>query len=423
MESSYRLKWAICATAVSCAAVVLGGLLVRGPLVRQVRAEQEREEQYLFVWAGDQARTNPDFLAVIDFDEDSNRYGSVVSTIPLPGQGATGNEPHHVGLSADGKVLGAGGLLSVLKGQNEVFFFDVSHPRAPRFLSSANPPLSSITDDFYPLPQGGFLVTMMGGPMGHAPGRVAEFDKNLQLVAEHPAAPPDDGFNPHGIDLRPELNLMVTSDFVCPSTTLHSMPDGVDFRGSIRVWNLSQRTILRTITLPDSGGSIDVKLIPGDPDARGYTAGMLDDRLYLIEPTAGTATPVFDFSSIQKGGWPQLMRINRDGTRLFITLNQAGKIVMFDISDPAKPKVLRVLDLGAVSGPHYLRLTKDERRLVVSDYFLNEDSLGKVHAEGDHIVHVARLERDDLELDPRFHVNFNTAFRTGPARPHGLAFK
>lgn len=152
MESSYRLKWAIGAAAISCAAVVLGVLLVRGPLVREARAEQESEERYLFVWAGDQARTNPDFLAVIDFNEESHRYGSVVTTVPLPGQGATGNEPHHVGLSADGKVLGAGGLLSVLKGQNEVFFFDVSHPRAPRFLSSANPPLSSITDDFYPLP-------------------------------------------------------------------------------------------------------------------------------------------------------------------------------------------------------------------------------------------------------------------------------
>ena len=423
MKSSYRRKWAVTAAAISSGAMLLGLILVRQSLVRTARAEQEREEKYLFVWAGDQTRTNPDFLAVINFDKESSRYGRVITTVPLPGPGATGNEPHHVSLSADGKVLGAGGLLSVLKGQNEVFVFDVSHSRSPRFISSANPPLSSITDDFYPLTQGGFLVTMMGGGMGHAPGRVAEFDKNLQLVAEHPAAPPDDGFNPHGIDLRPELNLMVTSDFVCPATTLLAMPDGVDFRGSIRVWNLSQKTILRTIALPDSGGSIDVKLIPGDPNARGYTAGMLDDRLYLIDPNAGTATPVFDFGAIQKGGWPQLMRINRDGTRLFITLNQAGKVVMFVIADPAKPRVLRVLDLGPGSGPHYLRLTEDERRLVVSDYFLNEDSFGKVHAEGDHIVHVARVERDDLELDPRFHVDFNTAFRTGPARPHGLAFK
>ena len=72
-----------------------------------------------------------------------------------------------------------------------------------------------MTDEFYALEGGGFLVTMMGGPAGHHPGRVVEFDKHLRIVAEHPAVPPDDGFNPHGISVRPELNLMVTSDFIC----------------------------------------------------------------------------------------------------------------------------------------------------------------------------------------------------------------
>jgi selenium-binding protein 1 len=122
---------------------------------------------------------------------------------------------------------------------------------------------------------------------------------------------------------------------------------GLDLRGSIRVWDLRQRTILRTIPIPNAGGTIDVRLIPGDPFARGYTAGMLDDKLYLIDPNAGTATSVFDFGSIQKGGWPQLMRMTQDGTRLFITMNQAGKVVMFDTSEPARPKVMRILDLGA----------------------------------------------------------------------------
>src|SRR5947208_12666138 len=73
--------------------------------------------KYLFVWAGDQSRSNPDFLAVINFDEHSRDYGPVIRTVPLTGTGATGNEPHHVGLSSDGKVLAAGGLLSVLKEQ------------------------------------------------------------------------------------------------------------------------------------------------------------------------------------------------------------------------------------------------------------------------------------------------------------------
>ena len=104
-------------------------------------------------------------------------------------------------------------------------------------------------------------------------------------------------------------------------------------------------------------------------------------------------------------------------------MNTAGKIVMFDTSNPRFPKVLKVLDLGANSGPHYIALTEDEKRLVVSDYFLNEDEFGKVHAEGDHIIHVAKVKERDLVLDSRFQLNFNTAFLIGPARPHGVAFK
>lgn len=390
------------------------------------RDKEKREnepEKYLFVWAGDQARANPDFLAVINFDKDSPNYGKVVNTLPLPAPGATGNEPHHVGLSLDGKTLACGGLLSVLKGQKEIFFFDVSHPAAPKFISAADPPQSAITDEFYALSDGGFLVTMMGGAQGHAPGRVAEFTKDLQLVTEYPANPPDDGFNPHGISVRPELNLMVTSDFICPATTLHVMPGGLDLRGSVRVWNFRERRILRTIKTPDAAGTIDVKLIPEDERARAYTAGMIDDQLYLVDTERGTATAVFDFSTIAKGGWPQLMRMTRDGKRLFISMNTAGKVVMFDTSQPERPRVLKVLDLGANSGPHYIALTRDEKRLVISDYFLNEDDFGKVHAEGDHRIHVAKVTNKNLELDTAFQLNFNTAFATGPARPHGLAFK
>ena len=379
-------------------------------------------EKYLFVWAGDQSRSNPDFLAVINFDEHSPDYGAVIKSVPLTGSGAAGNEPHHVGISSDGKVLAAGGLLSVLKGQPEIFFFDVSDPRNARFMSAADAPLSSITDDFEPLDRGGFLVTMMGSASGHAPGRVVELDRDMNIVAEHPANPPEEGFNPHGISVRPDVNLMVTSDFICPTSTLHSMPGGLDLRGSVRVWNLKRREILRTVGIPGAGGTIDVKLIPDDSQARAYTAGMLDDKLYLIDTHLGTATPVFDFKTIAAGGWPQLMRMTRDGRRLFITMNQAGKVVMFDTSKPASPKVLSILDLGAGAGPHYLRLTEDERRLVISDYFLNEDGAGKVHAEGDHKIHVAKVMHDRLVLDPRFALDFNTAFAS-PARPHGLVFK
>jgi len=412
-----------------CRSILAAGsvfLLAGGVLARAADEGHDgrgRRGDRLLVWAGDQARQAPDFLAVVDFDEGSPGYGKVLNTVPLPGPGESGNEPHHVGLSANGRILATGGLLSVLKGQREIFFFDVSDPDAPEFVSSADPPDSAITDEFYPLPEGGFLVTMMGGPAGHHPGRVAEFDRDLRLVAEHPAEPPTDGFNPHGISVRPEINLMVTSDFICPSTTLHAVPGGLDLRGSSRIWNFRERKIVRTVTLPNPAGTIDVRLIPGDPRRRAFSAGMTDDTLYLIDTRRGSARGVFDFGTIAKGGWPQLMRMTRDGRRLFVSMNVAGKIAMLDTSDPERPVLLKVLDLGEGSGPHYIALTRDEKRLVITDYFLNEDEAGKVHAEGDHKVHVARVTERGLVLDRRFKLDFDTAFATGPARPHGVAFK
>ena len=383
-----------------------------------------RHPRYLYVCAGDQARKAPDFLAVVDFDPRSSGYGRVIARAPLPEPGATGNEFHHIGLSADGRVVACGGLLSVLKGQREIFFFDVRDPRAPRFLSSADPPLSAITDEFHALPHGGFLVTMMGGAQGHAPGRVAEFDRELALVAEHPAQPPTDGFNPHGISVRPELDLMVTSDFICPSTTLHASGADLEFRAGVRVWSLSRREIVRSVRMPpEAAGTIDVQLIPGDREQRAFTAGMLDGNLYLVDTRRGTARAVFDFNTFASGGWPQLIRLTRDGRRLFISLNQAGKVAMLDVSDPERPRLLGALDLGKDSGPHYLALTPDEERLVISDYFLDEDAFGKVHAEGDHKIHVARVSERELVLDPRFRLDFDTAFETGPARPHGLVMR
>ena len=386
-------------------------------------AEEHESGSLLFICAGDQARTAPDFLAVVNFEEESEDYGKVIATVPFPAPDATGNEPHHIGISPDGKVVACGGLLSVLKGQKEIFFFDVSDPRAPRFLLAADPPLSSITDDFHALPDGGFLVTMMGGAAGHAPGRVAEFNRELRLLKEYPENPPPDGFNPHGISLRQELNLMVTSDFICPATTLNMVHGSVDFRGSVRVWDLERREILRSVYIPGTVGTIDVKLIPGDPQARAYTAGMLDDQLYLVNTQRGSANSVFNFATISPGGWPQLMRVTRDGKRLFVSMNQAGKIAMFDTSNPEHPKLIKALELGPNSGPHYIALTDDERRLVISDYFLNEDNFGKVHAEGDHKVHVAKITTNDLVLDASFDLDFNTAFPGGPARPHGIAIR
>jgi hypothetical protein len=36
-------------------------------------------------------------------------------------------------------------------------------------------------------------------------------------------------------------------------------------------------------------------------------------------------------------------------------------------------------------------LTHDDKRLAVTDYFLNEDDFGKIHFEGDHHFHAIKV--------------------------------
>ena len=384
----------------------------------------------LYVWAGDQARVAPDFLAVIDFDEDSKTYGKVIRTVPVPPPGNVNNEAHHCHLSADKKILGCGGLLSLLRGQNGIFFFDVSDARHPKFLFSASTSQSSITDDFLPLEDGGFLITQMGSAAGGEPGRVAEFDRRLQRVGEWPVHPPQDGFNPHGISARPELNLMVTSDFMMPASSLNIVPGDPLLRGAIRVWDLEERKIVRTVQIPDAIGTMDVKLIPGDPHRRAFTTGMFDGFVYLVNTTDGTAMTVFDCENIVphvevpvRGGMTQLLAMPKSGDRLLFASFQAGQVGMLDVRDPEAPFQAGIVNLGLDAGPHAIALTDDDKRLVVTDYFLNEDDFGKIHFEGDHKVRVIKVYKDHLQLDPRFNLDFNTAFPTGPARPHGVAMK
>ena len=405
-----------------------------------------QRDTVLYVWASDQAHKSPDFLAVVDFDEDSATYGKVINTVPLPPPGNLGNEPHHCHLSADKKTLGCGGLLSVLGRQNGIFFFDVSSQRHPRFLFSTKAVNSSITDDFYPLPQGGFLITQMGSASGGAPGRLADFDGQLHFVAHPvgwtsllqawPSAPPLDGFNPHGISARPDLNLMMTADFLLPSSTLNGT-SGLVLRGSVRVWDYTARKITNTIELqsPDGGpalGTMDVKMLPRDPHGIAYVPGMFDGHIYVVDPGKGTGAAAFDCSTVQphvdtpvKGGMGQILATPQSGDRLIFSLFMAGQVGMLDATDRnhLKPVPGAIVSFGANAGPHNIVLTDDDARLVVSDYFLNEDDQGVVHLEGDHKVRVLKVTHNSLTEDTRFQLDFDTAFPTGPARPHGLAMK
>lgn len=222
---------------------------------------------------------------------------------------------------------------------------------------------------------------------------------------------------------------MVTSDFINPVTTLNVWPGPVELRGSLRFWDLAQRKITRTVYLPEALGSMDAKLIPGDPHGRAVTANMFSGLVYTVDPTDGSVVQSFDCETIVphvdvpvRGGMVQLLAMPQSGDWLIFASFQAGQIGLLDISNPNSFTQKSIVNLGLDAGPHDLDLTEDDSRLVVTDYFLDEDNFGMIHFEGDHKVHVIQVTHDSLTLDPHFDLDFNTAFPY-PARPHGIAMK
>jgi selenium-binding protein 1 len=75
-----------------------------------------------------------------------------------------------------------------------------------------------------------------------------------------------------------------------------------------------------------------------------------------------------------RGGMTQLLAITSTGDRLLFGSFQAGQVGMLDITNPEMPVQSGIVSFGQDAGPHSLILTDDDKRLVVADYFLNEDS-------------------------------------------------
>jgi hypothetical protein len=258
---------------------------------------------YLAVWSSDKETDdrpgvlNTDFLAIIDADPRSRSYGKVVNTASmesLPGTNLlndlglteplgltdkyglpdTGipsdalNEAHH--MTHDPIVIGKhsylymGGLISA-----NIFRCDVTNPHhipiCPLVTTAKDVTNFSGIDDFLQAPNGDVLVTYMGAKDLTTPGGLVEIGLDGTVIGEYAAAKPggptrympsvrknpetgigetDTGLlaHPHGIDARPDLDLLVTSDYADPLTLATSptlQGEKEDCGTTVRFWKLS----------------------------------------------------------------------------------------------------------------------------------------------------------------------------------------
>ncbi len=372
--------------------------------------------EFLYVWAGDDDRTQSDALLVVDIDAGSEQYGKVVYTAPV---GSTGNEPHHMGLSSDRATLVAGGLLS-----GRVFFFDIaSDPERPQLVKifDSHGEGLGVADEVKALPGRGVLVSMMGDHHAASPGGIVLFDQRLELAGRGDENPPDLDVNVHDFDANPEANLLISTDFVIPHTLVEGAPR---MRNTVRIWDLASMRI--THTLEVGRGPWITKFLPGTRQA--LVSCFVDGTVWLVDAAENPprAERVLDFDGESDNSMPSIMEVSKDGRWMFEALYGLNKVVQYDIRDPKRPRLASEVVTG--TGPHYIRMSEDGRMLFVSNYFVEA---GKTVLKGDNHVKRILVEGGKMRLDSAFDVDLNsskafasTAMKpTGAMRPHGLVVR
>ncbi len=344
------------------------------------------ERDYLYLWTGSTDVSAPDFLAVLDVTEDSAQYGTLVTTLSVPG---LQNGPHHTEheMPADGQLF-ANGFAS---GQSVIF--DLRDPRAPKIANTfGDVDGYSHPHSFVRLPNGNVLATfqMRHDANGMAPGGMVEMTPGGVRLRSVSANVPgiDPGLRVYSAGVLPAIDRIVT--------TTTDMEEG-DFESrALQLWRLSDLSHLRTITLPN-GPRSDESMYTAEPrvlaDGKRALVSTFACGLYLIDNLDTDAPTSKLVASFPRSDNTSCAIPVIAGHYYLVTVPAWNAVVSLDIRDPAAPREVSRLTLGADDVPHWIALSPDHGRVVITGY----EALK-------HRVLIARLDTatGQLALDERF---------------------
>jgi hypothetical protein len=373
---------------------------------------------YLYVWSASMDSTQPDFLAVLDVSEDSSTYGRLVTTVPVPGRM---NGPHHTEheAPADG-MLFANGFAS-----GQTFIFDLGQPDAPRLVSQfGDVEQYGHPHSFLRLENGNVLATfqMQHGQEGEQPGGLVELTPAGVPVRSASAngAGAGAGLRVYSAGVVTALDRVVTT-----STDMHGEAPA---SRQLQLWRLSDLSLLQTFSLPD-GPRGNEGLLTAEPrvlrDGRTVLVSTFNCGLYLLdgldsETPSGRLVASFPMLEGESCAIPVIA-----GDYYLVTVPAWHAVVSLDISDPTAPREVSRVAFDSTEVPHWLALSPDQRRLVVTGY-----------AGMDHVIHMLRFDAASgtITLDERFRdagaeaegVRMDNKSwphgGSGAARPHGAVF-
>lgn len=320
------------------------------------------DSAYLYLWTAGADSTRPDYLAVLDVTPGGDRYGRLVSTLPVPGRR---NGPHHTehALGADGLLLANG----FATGRSWVF--DVGTPTAPRIAAEFGDLAGySHPHTFERLPNGNVLATfqMRHDSAGTAPGGLVEMTPRGEVVRSASAFGPG---VPRGLRAYSALPIPALDRIVSTTT---DMDETNPHRSSeIQVWRLSDLTLLHTVRLPQGplGDEADFTAEPRLlADGRTVLVSTFDCGLYLLEGLDGDAPSGRLVYSFPRARDVSCAIPVVHGRHYLVTVPAIPAVVSLDVSDPARPREVGRATLEPGDVPHWIALEPNGRRVVVTGY-------------------------------------------------------
>ena len=374
--------------------------------------------EYLYVWTASADSTRPDFLAVLDVTERAGRYGRLVTTLPVPG---LGNGPHHTEheLSAD-RQLFANGF-----GSGQTFVFDLSQPDRPRIAAQFGDVAGfSHPHSFLRLPNGNVLATfqMRHDASGMSPGGLVEMTPSGQFVRAMSADGPgiERGLRVYSAGIVPSMDRIV-------STTTDMHGDDPASR-KLQVWRLSDLALLHTIVLPDgpAGGE---SMLTAEPrvldDGRTVLVSTFECGLYLMEGLETVAPSGRFVASFPRRERTYCAIPVVAGDYYLVTVPAWSAIVSLDISDPTAPREVSRLSLAPGDIPHWIAISPDHRRVVLTGYgdLMNRVVMARFDSDTGRLSIDDRF-REEGSSAPGFRMDNKTWPHGGSAAgiPHGAVF-
>lgn len=401
----------------------------------------------------------PDYLATVDVAPASPTYSQVVHRLPMPN---VGDELHHFGWNAcsschgdpekSRRYLVVPGLRS-----GRIHILDTAATKAPKLHKVIEPEEIvervnlSAPHTVHCLPSGEIMISMLGDGEGNAPGGFLLLDQEFKIVGRWEQPDPAMKFN-YDFWYQPRQNVMVSSEWAAPKTfaggfNLEDVKAG-KYGSRLHFWDWKQHKLVRSVDLGEEGLiPLEVRFHHAPESVHGFVGAALSSSVWHWHKMGDDwlADKIVQVEPVETKGWPFPVPglitdvvLSLDDRFLYFSNWLHGDIRQYDVSEPARPRLVGQVWLGGVigkpsqlrdrqaaGGPQMLQLSLDGRRLYVTNslYSSWDNQFYPTMAKtGSCLLQIdCDTERGGLRINDEFFVDFGREPH-GPARAHEMHF-